>query len=113
MSNKILVFTATYCEKEGIRNFYDAVKKVSESFDLLVIDDNSPDGTASILEGLASTDPTLKLIVRSGKLGLGSAHVMAMEYAIENNYDLLVTLDSDLSHDPADIPRLIKELGKF
>ena len=81
--------------------------------DILVVDDDSPDGTGSLLAKIASKDSRVNLVHRYEKLGLGSAHKLAFQFAEENNYSVLVTLDADHSHDPNDIPRLIGNLDDF
>lgn len=83
---------------------------LAEQPDLLIVDDNSPDGTGEILDGLAASEPRLKVIHRPQKLGLGSAHRLAYGYAIRRGYDRLVTMDADFSHAPEDIPRLLDAL---
>lgn len=110
MAPRILVFTATYNESQNIALLVEGIWKGIPGADILVVDDNSPDGTGGVIDNLASLHSQLKVIHRPGKLGLGSAHYMAMLYAIKNQYDILVTMDADLSHDPADIPRLISKL---
>lgn len=107
---RILIFTATYNELENIGLLINGVWSEIPTADILVVDDNSPDGTGVALDEIANLNPRLKVIHRPGKLGLGSAHYMAMLYAIEQQYDILVTMDADLSHDPLDIPRLISKL---
>lgn len=110
--NKILVFTATYNEKDNIKNLIYQIKKNLRNCDILVIDDNSPDGTGKVLDELKEhEDINLSVIHRTGKLGLGSAHLYAMRYAIENNYEVLITMDADFSHNPDDIPRLLEKLN--
>jgi len=110
MMKRTLVFTATYNEHENIALLCNQVLGLVSDCDMLVIDDNSPDGTGRILDELAALHPRLKAIHRSGKLGLGSAHEWAMEYAKNLHYESLVTMDADFSHDPNDIPRLLKAL---
>jgi len=107
---KVLVFTATFNEKQNISLLIQGILAVVPAADIMVIDDNSPDGTGKYLDEQVIRNDRLKVIHRPGKLGLGSAHYMAMLYAIKNKYDILVTMDADLSHDPADIPRLISKL---
>lgn len=107
---KTLIFTATYNESENIALLCNQVLSLDSSYDMLVVDDNSPDGTGRILDELAAKNSRLKVNHRSGKLGLGSAHEWAMEYAETNHYEALVTMDADFSHDPNDIPRLLKAL---
>lgn len=109
-SMKTLIFTATYNEKENIRTLCEEIHSLYPGFDILVVDDNSPDGTSEIVEDLCQKIPCLKIIKRHSKLGLGTAHQLAMLYALENGYDQLVTMDADLSHAPADIGRLLDGL---
>ncbi|MEI8120567.1 MAG: polyprenol monophosphomannose synthase [bacterium] len=105
-----LIFTATYNESENIALLCNHVLGLNAGYDMLVIDDHSPDGTGRILDELAILNPRLKVVHRSGKMGLGSAHEWAMEYAKTMQYESLVTMDADFSHDPDDIPRLLKAL---
>lgn len=106
----VLVFTATYCEAGNIAEWHRRVRATLPEAHILVVDDNSPDGTSDRLAELARTDDRLQYIVRSGKLGLGSAHRLAMHRAWERGYDTLVTLDADLSHQPEELPRLLAAL---
>lgn len=107
MSNKVLVFTATYNESLNIKSLVQEIFQYAPSVDILVIDDNSPDGTGKILDELASKNSKIKVIHRQGKLGLGTAHVQGMEYALKNNYDVLVTMDADFSHHPKYLPTML------
>ena len=106
----ILVFTATYNEKENINNLVNEIFNSSDEVDILVIDDNSPDGTWEILEEISKTNSKFFLIKRDKKLGLNTAHQMAYEYAVDKNYKKLITMDADFSHDPKEIPKIIKLL---
>ncbi len=106
---KTLVFFATYNEAGNVQSMIDRIAESTPHADILVVDDNSKDGTLDILESL--TRPNLKVVVRPGKLGLGTAHLLAWKYAIHHGYDILVTMDGDHSHDPADIPHLINRLN--
>jgi len=108
---KILVFTATYNEVQNAPLLLADIWGTLPEADVLIVDDNSPDGTGKLLDEIAKGDVRLKVIHRPRKLGLGSAHYLAMIYAMRHKYDLLVTMDADLSHDPKDIPRLIESLG--
>jgi len=110
MQNKTLIFTATYNESENIVSLCSHILGLDSGYDLLVVDDNSPDGTGPLLDELATRHSRLKVIHRAGKLGLGSAHELAMEYAEDRHYEALVTMDADFSHDPDDIPRLLEAL---
>lgn len=107
---KTLVFFATYNEAGNVASMIDRIMAVASNADILVVDDSSKDGTLDVLASVAR--PSLKVIVRPGKLGLGTAHLLAWKYAIHHGYDVLVTMDGDHSHDPADIPRLIDGLDE-
>ena len=103
---KTLVFAATYNERGNIEGLCNAVLALRENYDLLIVDDKSPDGTGDVLDRLAAAEERLRVVHRPTKMGLGSAHKLAMQYAIHNGYETLITKDADFSHDPGDIPRL-------
>lgn len=108
---KILIFTATYNESENITDFLDKVFSLQENLDILIVDDNSPDQTGQLIENFKrSENKNLYLIKRPKKEGLNTAHKIAFEYAKKNDYEILITLDADLSHDPLIIPKFLKEL---
>ncbi len=109
---KVLVFTATYNESENIDSLIESIKKQKHNPDLLIIDDGSPDGTASKIEKNQKIFNNIFLINREKKLGLDSAHKTAYKFAQENNYDFLITMDADLSHDPNEIENFIFYLDK-
>ena len=104
---KTLIFTATYNEKENIKILIEKIVNLNKDTDILVIDDNSPDQTGELLKDLQKTMSNLKVIIRGKKLGLDTAHKLAFNYSKENNYQKLITLDADLSHDPMEIPKII------
>ena len=110
-NDRVLIFTATYNEKTNIEFLLERIFSLQEKYEVLIIDDNSPDGTGLELEKIRQSHPQLHIIHRPGKLGLGSAHQLAMFYAIKHGYDSLVTMDADLSHNPEDIPRLLDKLA--
>ena len=97
---KILTFTATYNEAENIKNLIYKIKKYNPNMHILIIDDNSPDGTGKIIQKISNNLKNLKLITRTAKKGLDSAHKLAYKFALKNNYDYLITMDADFSHDP-------------
>ena len=102
-----LVLIPTYNEKENIENIIRAVFNLPESFDILVIDDNSPDGTAAIVKGLQNEfSERLHILERKGKLGLGTAYIAGFKWAIEHRYDYIFEMDADFSHNPEDLLRL-------
>ena len=110
-NKRILVFSATYNEIENIRELINGIQKNLPNSSILIIDDNSPDKTQEVINELKKKNESLFLIKREKKLGLDSAHRAAFKYAIENNFDYLITMDADLSHDPSKIPMFIDELN--
>jgi dolichol-phosphate mannosyltransferase len=110
---KGLVVVPTYNERDTIVLILDAVLKQNLGLDVLVVDDNSPDGTAKYVEGRAAADPRIRLLQRAGKLGLGTAYVAGFKYAIANNYDVVFEMDADFSHDPADLPRFLEKIETY
>ncbi len=102
-----LVIIPTYNEKENIENIIRAVFNLPGDFHILVIDDGSPDGTATIVKQLQETFPArLHLIERPGKSGLGTAYIAGFKWGIAHGYDYIFEMDADFSHNPADLPRL-------
>jgi len=111
--NKIIVFTATYNEAQNIEKLVNQILNLSTKIDILIIDDNSEDGTFDIIHKSYNKNPRVILIKREKKLGLDTAHKMAFKFAKKNNYKKLITMDADLSHDPNEIPKFIKYLDKY
>ncbi|WP_314936374.1 polyprenol monophosphomannose synthase [Alloprevotella tannerae] len=103
-----IVIIPTYNEKENIENIIRAVFALPKSFHILIIDDGSPDGTASIVKGLMEEEfaGRLFLVERQGKLGLGTAYICGFKWALEHGYDFVFEMDADFSHNPEDLPRL-------
>ena len=103
-----IVIIPTYNEKENIEKIIRAVMGLEKAFNILVIDDGSPDGTADIVKGLMADEfkDRLFIIERSGKLGLGTAYIAGFKWALEHSYDYIFEMDADFSHDPNDLPRL-------
>ena len=103
-----IVIIPTYNEKENIEKIIRAVMGLEKAFNILVIDDGSPDGTANIVKGLMADEfkDRLFIIERSGKLGLGTAYIAGFKWALEHGYDYIFEMDADFSHDPNDLPRL-------
>ncbi len=109
---KNIVIIPTYNEKENIENIIRKVFSLNTPFHVLIVDDGSPDGTASIVKELQNEFPQqLKMIERSGKQGLGSAYIAGFRYSLENNYDYIFEMDADFSHNPEDLVRLQKALS--
>ena len=110
---KTLVFTATYNEAENILVFIRKVEKLNLNLDLLIIDDNSPDLTSKIIRDYSKNKKNINLIIRNNKQGLDTAHKLAYNFAIKNNYHNLITMDADLSHDPEEIPKFLNQLKNY
>jgi len=106
MSNIVII--PTYKEKENIEAIIKAISSLAIPFDILIIDDNSPDGTASIVKNLQPSFANLHLIERPGKLGLGTAYIAGFKWALEKGYSYIYEMDADFSHDPRDLVRLYK-----
>ena len=112
-NKRILVFTASYNEKQNIKKLILKIKECLPEASVLIIDDNSPDQTKEIIKELQKNISQLELIVREKKLGLDSAHKQAYEYAIKYQYNYLITMDADLSHDPKELNNFIKNMENF
>ncbi len=104
MSN--LVIIPTYREKENIEALIRSISELPVPFDILIIDDKSPDGTAGIVKELQASRKNLYLIERPGKLGLGTAYITGFKWALERGYAFIYEMDADFSHDPRDLVRL-------
>ena len=103
-----IVIIPTYNEKENVEKMIRKVFSLSYPFHILIIDDGSPDGTASIVKDLQQTFPeALHLLERKGKLGLGTAYITGFDWAIANKYDYIMEMDCDFSHNPEDLIRLL------
>ena len=110
---KTLIISPTYNEKENILELLRQIWQVNPEYEILIIDDNSPDGTGDIVKNKMKENSNLHIIEREGKLGLGTAYCTGFKWALENNYDKIVQMDADLSHNPEDIPRLLEESNLF
>lgn len=107
-----LVIIPTYNERENVATVIKKLNSLNTGVDILIVDDNSPDGTAEIVKGLQKECKNLSLLKRSGKLGLGTAYIKGFNWALERRYQYILEMDADLSHNPDDVPRLIKECKK-
>ena len=106
MSDSVIIIP-TYNEKENIERMIRTLMALEHEFDVLVVDDGSPDGTAAIVKELQKEFPDrLFMIERTGKLGLGTAYITGFKWAIEHKYDYVFEMDADFSHNPDDLPRL-------
>lgn len=107
---RTLITVPTYNEKENVANIVEAILKVAPDVDVLIADDNSPDGTGQIVREMMTREPRLKLLSRPGKQGLGKAYLAAFEWAFKAGYDAVVEMDADFSHRPEDLVQILKAL---
>ena len=104
---RVLISLPTYNERDNLGPLIEEIHKVAPRADILVIDDNSPDGTGALAEDLAAANARIDVVHRVGKLGLGTAILATMRYAMERGYTILVTMDADFSHHPRYLPALL------
>jgi dolichol-phosphate mannosyltransferase len=109
---RTLVALATYNEIENLPALVDEILRTLPTADVLIVDDNSPDGTGQWCDQRAATEPRLRCFHRPAKQGLGSATLRAMRHALDQSYDVVVTLDADWSHDPRYLPQLVAALDQ-
>ena len=107
---KTLIVTPTYNERKNIHELISTLFELNPDFHILVVDDSSPDGTAEIVEELQADCANLHLLSRNEKTGLGSAYIAGFNYALERDYEAVVQMDADMSHDPKDVPLLIEAI---
>ena len=105
---KILAISPTYNEKKNIAELISRITLTRVEMDLLIIDDNSPDGTADIVKSYMSKNTHIFILEREKKLGLGTAYCEGFKWALDRGYDLILQIDADLSHNPNDIPRMVE-----
>ena len=109
---RLLISLATYNERDNLKPLIEEIHSFAPHADILVVDDNSPDGTGQLADELARADSRIKVMHRAGKLGLGTATLGAMRYAIEHDYDYLQNLDADFSHPPRFLPAILAGMEK-
>ena len=107
---KTLIISPTYNEEKNIQQLVDLVLGENPEFHLLIVDDNSPDGTGDKVKSLQSVYKNLFLKTRSKKSGLGTAYIFGFKWALKKKYDHIIQMDADLSHNPKDLPRMVKNL---
>ena len=110
---KILVISPTYNERKNINRLVEMVLGDNPEFDLLIVDDNSPDGTSEKVKELQDDYKNLYLEIREKKSGLGTAYIYGFKWALKNNYDHIIQMDADLSHNPKDLPMMVKQLDEY
>ncbi|HKI79990.1 MAG TPA: polyprenol monophosphomannose synthase [Ignavibacteriaceae bacterium] len=115
MAEKSLIIIPTYNEQENITTLIPDILNRYKNLDLdiLVVDDNSPDGTAKLVQELAASNPRIKILSRPNKMGLGTAYITGFKYALENSYDYIFEMDADYSHDPKEIKNFLKAIKKY
>ncbi|HMI31765.1 MAG TPA: polyprenol monophosphomannose synthase [Candidatus Limnocylindrales bacterium] len=107
---KALVVIPTYNERENLTELLRQIFAQGLPLEVLIIDDNSPDGTGAVADGLAQADPRVHVMHRAAKMGLGSAYVAGFRYALERDYDAVFEMDADFSHNPESLPVFLREL---
>lgn len=108
MSQRALVVSPTYNERENLGDLVQRVLSLPDSIELLVVDDNSPDGTGRLADELAGRHPRVHVMHRAEKDGLGRAYIAGFKWALARDYPFILEMDADLSHNPADVPRLLE-----
>ena len=106
----LLVITPTYNERDNLRAFVDALFEVIEDAHVLVVDDASPDGTGELADAIAESDERVAVLHRAGKLGIGSAYLEGFRHGLRGGYDIVVQMDTDLSHDPRYLPSFVRAI---
>ncbi len=108
---KTLIISPTYNEHKNVAMLVEKIFKIDSNYHLLIVDDNSPDGTAKIVQDLQLTYPNLHLEIRNKKDGLGKAYIFGFKWALDRHYEAIVQMDADMSHHPKEIPKMMKLLN--
>lgn len=109
MSSDTLIIVPTYNERDNLPRIVERLLALPVPVEILVVDDNSPDGTGSIADGIAGRDPRLHVLHRKEKNGLGRAYIAGFEWALKRRYEFIFEMDADFSHNPADIPQFLEK----
>ncbi|MBF0289212.1 MAG: polyprenol monophosphomannose synthase [SAR324 cluster bacterium] len=109
---RVLIFTATYNEVDNVEDLIEQIFQYLPGQNVLVVDDASPDGTGTVLDKMVESNDKIHVIHRTKKLGLGTAHKLAMKYAVHHGFDILITMDADFSHHPNYLPTIVEALAK-
>jgi dolichol-phosphate mannosyltransferase len=110
LPDRALIIVPTYNEAFNIARLIPAVLGQDPSFEILVVDDGSPDGTGAIVDGIVATNPRVHVIHRAEKLGLGTAYIVGFRWALERKYDLVFEMDADFSHNPERLPEFLASI---
>lgn len=113
MNEKSLIIIPTYNELDNIQKLIPELLDKYKDLDILIVDDNSPDGTGNTVEQLSLTNPGIKLLRRPKKMGLGTAYIAGFKYAIEHGYDYIFEMDADFSHDPKEIKNFLIAIKEY
>ena len=105
---RTIIIIPTYNEAENISPLIERILNLEDDVDVVVVDDNSPDGTGDVVDAIVAADPHIHIIHRQAKLGLGTAYTAGFQYALEQGYDRIITMDADFSHNPRYIPTLLR-----
>ena len=112
LDSQVLIITATYNEAENIKHLINEIHKIGPNFNILVVDDNSPDGTGEIVAKLSKSNNTVHLLSRKGKLGYGSAFIEGFSWGLANkNFNYFISMDADFSHQPQHIKQMLEQLN--
>lgn len=111
--DKAVVIIPTYNEIANIEKMLETLHRLHPALNVLIIDDGSPDGTANLIKNFQQKKSNLHLIERSGKLGLGTAYIRGFRWALEKDFEAVITMDCDFSHDPETIPEFTNKLGQY
>lgn len=107
---KVLVVTPTYDERDNLEPFLKGLFEHAPEVNVLIVDDASPDGTGELADAIAARDPRVRVVHRPGKMGIGSAYLQAFQWGLDEGYEVLVEMDTDLSHDPRHLPAMLAAL---
>ncbi|TSA19530.1 polyprenol monophosphomannose synthase [bacterium] len=110
---RCLVIIPTFNEADNLPRLLPIILSLGSHFNILIVDDNSPDGTAKLVKEMQKTEQRIHLIERPGKMGLGTAYVAGFKFALANGFDYIFEMDADFSHDPAELPRLLAKAEEF
>ncbi|MER3330113.1 MAG: glycosyltransferase, partial [Candidatus Kapaibacterium sp.] len=110
---KAIVVIPTYNESKNIVRIIDKIFSVHEEIDILVVDDNSPDGTGKLVKDKMQESNRIHIIEREGKMGLGTAYLAGFKYSLDNGYDYIMEMDADFSHNPEEIPNFLKYIEEY
>jgi dolichol-phosphate mannosyltransferase len=111
--SRVLVVIPTYNEAENIGRLLPVVLRQAETIEVLVVDDGSPDGTATLVREMMKAEPRIHLLERQTKMGLGSAYVAGFKFALASSYDLIFEMDADFSHSPQEIPHFLEKSAEY